>query len=189
MTSRSTLRRGGALRTTLLLGALIAAPALQAASMSADDFRAAKSRIAAEFKEQMAACDRFTENPRDVCREQAKGKEKVARAELEYNRSADPKDATKLAMTKADASYEVAKEKCDDRSGRDKDICVKEAQTIRAKAMADAKMNQKVAEVRRDAADDKREAEYKLAKEKCDALAGEVRMQCLATAKARYGKN
>lgn len=189
MTLEHTPRRAGALRSALLIAALVSAPAVHAASVTAEDYRAAKSRIEAEFKEQMAACDRFTENPRDVCRERAKGKEKVARAELEYNRSGDPKDATKLALTKADASYDVAREKCDDRSGKEKDICINEAKTTRTKAVADAKMNQKVAEVRRDASEEKREAEYKLAKEKCDALAGDNKTQCLVTAKSRYGRN
>ena len=104
-------------------------------------------------------------------------------------RTGDPKDSAKLAMAKADAAYEVAKEKCDDRSGNDKDVCVKEAKANHTKATADAKANKKVAEVRKDAAEDKRDASYNLAKEKCDALSGDSKSQCLATAKARHGKS
>lgn len=177
------------LHATLFMTALASGSTLQAAPMSGDEYSAAKNRISAEYKDQKASCDKLVDNARDVCREEAKGKERVARAELEYNRSGKPKDATKLAMTRADATYDVAKERCDDRSGNDKDVCVKEAKTVRTKAMADAKMNQKVGEIRKDAAEDKREAEYKLAKEKCDVLAGDNKSQCLASAKAGYGKN
>ena len=177
------------LKAVLICSALTGASALHAANMSNDDYKAAKDRIEAEYKAQKDSCDKLKDNAKDVCREEAKGKEKVARAELEFNRTGDPKDSAKLATAKADAAYEVAKERCDDRSGNDKDVCVKEAKANHTKATADAKANKKVAEVRKDAADDKRNASYDLAKEKCDALSGDSKSQCLATAKARYGKS
>ena len=178
------------LQAALVCSALAGGSALHAATnMSNADYKAAKDRIEAEYKAQKDSCDKLKDNAKDVCREEAKGKEKVARAELEFNRTGDPKDSAKLAMAKADAAYEVAKERCDDRSGNDKDVCVKEAKANHTKATADAKASKKVAEVRKDAADDKRNASYDLAKEKCDALSGDSKSQCLATAKARYGKS
>ena len=176
------------LHAALFVTAIFSGSALLAAPMTSTDYSAVKSRIEAEYKDSKIACDKFTDNAKDVCREEAKAKEKVARAELEYNRSGKPKDATKLATTKADAAYDVAKERCDDRSGNDKDVCVKVAKTVHAKALVDAKMDKKVGEARRDAAEDKRDAEYKLAKEKCESLAGDNKASCLATAKANYGK-
>ena len=172
-----------------LCGALLGGTTIHAATMSKDEYKATKDRIEAEYKEQKASCDKLKDNAKDVCREEAKGKEKVARAELEYNRTGDPKDSAKVAMAKADAAYDVAKEKCDDRKGNDKDVCVKEAKAAHTQATADAKANKKVAEVRKDAADDKRDAAYNVAKEKCDGLSGDTKAQCLATAKARYGKS
>ena len=177
------------LRAALVCSALAGGSALQAASMSNDDYKAAKDRIEAEFKDLKASCDKLKDNAKDVCQEQAKGKEKVARAELEFNRTGDEKDAAKVAMAKADAAYEVAKERCDDRKGNDKDVCVKEAKATHTQATVDAKANKKVAEVRKDAAEDKRDAAYNLAKEKCDGLSGDTKAQCLATAKARHGKS
>ena len=177
------------LQAALICSALTGASALHAANMSNDDYKAAKDRIEAEYKAQKDSCDKLKDNAKDVCREEAKGKEKIARAELEFNKSNDPKDSAKLALAKADAVYEVAKEKCDDRSGNDKDVCVKEAKANHTKAAADAKANKKVAEVRKDAAEDKRDASYNLAKEKCDALSGDSKAQCLATAKSRHGKS
>ena len=50
------------------------------------------------------------------------------------------------------------------------------------------KTSSKTAEAKRDAAEDKRDADYKVAKEKCDALSGAAKDKCQADAKARYGK-
>lgn len=175
-------------RAAMFVGALLGTSALFAAPMTGDDYRGAKSRIAAEYKDAKAACDSVRDNAKDVCVEEAKGKEKIASAELEYNRSGKPKDATKLAIAKAAATYAVAKERCDDRTGNDKDVCVKEAKTAHTSAVADAEADKKVTAARKDAAEDKRDAQYNLAKEKCDALSGDNKSSCLAAAKSRYGK-
>ena len=54
-------------------------------------------------------------------------------------------------------------------------------------ALADAKADKKVIEARSDAREDKRKAEYKVATEKCDALAGAAKDQCVSAAKTQYG--
>src|SRR4029077_14540301 len=103
-------------------------------------------------------------------------------------------------VARAEATYEVAKEKCDDLSGNAKDVCMKEAKAAQVKAKADAKVDRvssdtqnkaadKTAEARRDASDDKRNADYKVAIEKCDALSGGAKDACVQDAKARYGKS
>jgi hypothetical protein len=83
----------------------------------------------------------------------------------------------------------VAKEKCDDLAGNAKDVCVKEAKAVEVKALADAKLGKQVAEANVSAADDKRDADYKVAAEKCDALAGDAKAACLSAAKAKFGKS
>ena len=57
-----------------------------------------------------------------------------------------------------------------------------------AQALADAKLDKKVGEARNDAAEDKREADYKVATEKCDSLAGDAKAACVSAAKSRFGK-
>jgi hypothetical protein len=47
----------------------------------------------------------------------------------------------------------------------------------------------KIGEARKEAADDKRDGDYKVAAEKCDAMAGDAKASCIATAKADFGKN
>ena len=44
------------------------------------------------------------------------------------------------------------------------------------------------AEVRKDAAEDKRSAEYKVAKEKCDAMSGDAKDKCVSNAKLKYAQ-
>ena len=99
------------------------------------------------------------------------------------------KAATDALIARADAEYAVAKEKCDDFAGNAKDVCVKEAKATFTKAKVDAKANGKVSVVRKDAAQEKRDANFAVAKERCDALAGDAKTQCVNDAKARFGKS
>ncbi len=66
---------------------------------------------------------------------------------------------------------------------------MKEAKAVEAKALADAKMNKEIGEAKKDDAAAKSDADYKVAVEKCDALAGDPKISCLAAAKAKFGKN
>jgi hypothetical protein len=176
-------------RTALALTTLFVASSGFAANMSSAEHSAAKSRISAEFKADKAACSASTGNAKDICQEQAKAKEKVALAELEYARTGKSADAGKVAVAKADTSYSVAKEMCDDLAGDAKALCRTEAQAVHSKAIADTKLVRKVGEARNDAAEQKREADYKVAAEKCDSLAGDLKTSCMNDAKARAGKS
>ena len=127
-------------------------------------------------------------NAKDICVEEAKAKEKVALAELEYGYTGKAADQTKVSEVKATTAYAVAKEKCDDKAGNDKDVCRKEAKAVETKALVDAKMVKDVAETRKDGAQDKMDADYKVAVEKCDAMAGDAKSSCIASAKTKFGK-
>ena len=54
------------------------------------------------------------------------------------------------------------------------------------KVQADAKASYKSTDAKMDAAKDKREADYKVAAEKCDAMSGDAKSACVAQAKAKY---
>ena len=186
MTSNSTpfLRT----RLTLLVAALAAGSVVYAATMSRADYGTEKDRIAVVFKSERSACGEFSGNQKDICKEKAEGKEKVARAQLEYQYSGKPADANKWAVAKADADFGLAKERCDDKAGNPKDVCVQEARSNHTKALADAKLQVKVGDAMKEADDDKRAANYKVAAEKCDSLGGDTKIACLNDAKARFGK-
>jgi len=176
------------LKTSLVMAALLSLTAAQAAVISKADFKTEKARISASYKADKAACASFSANAKDVCVEEAKAKEKVARAELEHSYSGKASDQTKVLKAKAQSAYSVAKEKCDDKAGNDKDVCVKEAKAIETAALADAKLGKQIGEAKKTAAEDKNDASYKVALEKCDALAGEPKATCVAAAKTSFAK-
>jgi len=169
--------------------ALLAVGTAQATAMSKPDYSAGKTRISADYKADKAACAPMTGNAKDVCVQEAKAKEKIARAELEYGYTGKPADQVRSRVARAEAAYAVAKEKCDDLAGNDKSVCVKEAKAVEVKALADARVNKAVAEARTDAKEDVRDADYKVAAEKCDAMAGAAKTSCVAAAKAKFGKS
>lgn len=176
------------LKASLVVAALLSFSVAQAATLSKAEYKADKTRISADYKADKAACAALAANAKDICVQEAKAKETVARAELEYSYSGKPADQTKVLVAKAKSAYAVAKEKCDDQAGNAKDVCVKEAKAVEVKALADAKLGEKIGEARKEASDDKMDANYKLAVEKCDALAGDAKTSCVAAAKAKFGK-
>ena len=92
------------------------------------------------------------------------------------------------AVQRADAEYKTAKDACDAKSGNDKDVCIKQAKADHDKAKADAKAHLKSQNAMADARDTKLEAQYKVAKERCDSLSGDAKDACIKQAKARYGQ-
>lgn len=183
------------LKASFIVAAMLLLPVAQAATMAKADYQAEKSRISADYKSDKAACASLVGNIKDICVEEANAKKKVAHAELEYSYTGKPGDQTKVLETKAKSAYAVAKEKCDDQAGNAKDVCVKEAKAVEIKALADAKMSKQIGEAKKDAteakkdaSEDKRDVDYKVAVEKCDAMSGNAKDSCTATAKAKFGK-
>lgn len=174
-------------KAALLVAAMLALPVAQAA-MARADYSAGKTRINADYKVDKAACKPMTANAKDVCMQEAKGKEKVARAELKYAYTGKYADQNDILVTKAKAAYAVAKERCDDKAGNDKSVCVSEAKSVEIRALADAKMANKISAARKDDASEKLTAEYNVAVQKCEALAGEPKSACITSAKTQYGK-
>ena len=100
--------------------------------------------------------------------------------------AADP--AYSAAKDQAEANYDAAKAHCETMTGNDKDVCIKEAKASKASAKADATTAHKTKEANKDAREDKMEAEYKVAKEKCDSMTGAQKDACQERAKATYGQ-
>ena len=122
--------------------------AMAAPAMSKDEFKTAKNSIAAEYKAARAACNAKSANAKDVCVAEARGKERVARAELEARNQPGDKTRYNVGVAKAQADYAVAREKCDDKAGNDKSVCVKDAKAAEARAKAEAKAQMKSADAK-----------------------------------------
>ncbi len=194
----------------LAIGCVFSAGAF-AQGISKDEYKAGEDKIASDYKSAKAACGAFSGNAKDICVVDAKGKERVAKADLEASFKPSVKTRYQARVVKAEAGYKVAKERCDDLAGNAKDVCVTEAQAARTADKADAKAEMKISnanamaseksstalsdaagksqDARRDAAADKLDAEYEVAKEKCDTYAGDTKESCLSEAKARLGKS
>jgi hypothetical protein len=105
--------------------------------------------------------------------------EKMGQTKSEYN----------AVKARADADYNAARVRCKAISGNDRDVCVQQAKAARSKARADAKANfEGTGEAKLEAREEMIEADYKVAKEKCDSLAGDAKDVCVAEAKATHAK-
>jgi len=177
------------LKATVVAATLLALPFVQAANLSKTDYQAGQTRISADYKADSDSCKSRADNARDICNEEAKGKQKVALAELEFGYSGKTEDRTKVMVAKAESVYAVAKEKCDDMAGNVKDVCAKEAKAAETKALADAKMGEQIVDAQTDASQARRDADYGVAIEKCDAMSGDAKASCVTAAKAKFGKS
>ena len=154
----------------------------------------------AQYKVAKQTCSSLSGNAKDICLAEAKGKNNVAKADAEAAYKNTAKARENARVVHAQAIYNVAVEKCDDLAGNPKDVCVKEAKAELVKGKSNAKVDRVASDTNRDAATtqadarkdanaDKREAEYKVAIEKCDALAGAAKDACVSSTKAQYGKS
>ncbi|OGA56656.1 MAG: hypothetical protein A3G81_10340 [Betaproteobacteria bacterium RIFCSPLOWO2_12_FULL_65_14] len=100
---------------------------------------AEEDKIEADAKAAKAKCETMQGNAKDVCQAEAKAQEKIAKAELDAKKNPTARNQRKAAEMKAEGAYEVAKEKCDDLKGNEKDACQKDAKAKQDQAKADIK--------------------------------------------------
>ena len=188
---------------TLIASVAAGLLATSAMAMTDAEYKTAKDKISADYKAAKTNCDTMKDNAKDICVKEAKGAENVAKAELDAQHKPSDKATNKARMARADADYEVAKEKCDDLKGNTKDVCVKDAKAAHTSAKENAKVAKaaakpadnaaekgaQVAEARKDASAEKNEANYKAAKERCDAMSGDAKSKCVDDAKRMYGQS
>ena len=188
------------LSITGTVAAQMVAKASIAAPITKDAYAQATKDADAQYKIDKGACSSFKANAKDICMAEAKGKEDTAKADAKAAFENTPKNREAARVAHVEATYRVSKEKCDDLAGNAKDVCVKEAKAAQVRGKADAKVDRvaadtridgaaKRSDARQDAAADKNTADYKVAIEKCDALAGAAKDSCVSAAKSQYGKS
>lgn len=156
--------------------------------MAKANYKAAMDNAAATYKVARAKCDALSGNAKDVCIEEAKANEKRSNANAEAQFKNTPEARMKAHIAETDAAYAVAKEKCKAQSGNAKDVCIKEADAMYTKAKVDAESSKKIKDIKSDAMQEKRDADYKVRLEKCNSLAGRLKEGCVLSAKATYNK-
>jgi hypothetical protein len=163
----------------------IIAPVI-AGTMTKPAYQAAEKDIATRYDTDKTACKQLAGNAKDVCMLEAKGHEKVANAELKAKDNPSIDNDYDLRMTKAKTDYAVAEKRCDDFAGNVKSVCSEKAKSAYVAAQADAKMVKKTNAARQDASAEKQDANYEVAKQRCESFAGSVKDNCLKSARARY---
>ena len=183
------MKTPNSIQIPMIVAALLALPVVQAATMSRAEYSTAKARIGAEHKIDEARCAAMSGSAKSVCAEEAKGTQSTALADLEYGYTAKSNDQTRAQVVRADSAFAIAKERCAIKAGNDNDVCVQEAKANQTKAMADIKLAKQIDAAKAENAADKRDADYKVALDKCDAVAGDARVNCVAAAKLRFDKS
>lgn len=132
-------------------GASFAAAPTAALNHDPATYRNVTQKAASEYKAATAKCDAKSGNDKDICMAEAKASRArtEAQAVAKYNTSAEGK--AKARSKVAEAEYDVAKAKCDAKSGAEKDSCMDNAKSVRTAALADAKAGREVADTRADA--------------------------------------
>jgi osmotically-inducible protein OsmY len=102
-------------------------------------YRNLTQKAESEYRAATAKCDARSGNEKDVCMAEAR----LARTRTEANALSKynntPVGRARARTSLADAEYDLAKAKCDAKSGADKDGCLDNAKSVHTAALADAK--------------------------------------------------
>jgi hypothetical protein len=192
-------------RTTCLAAAtLVAAAAAHAAPpladpvMSQEDVKAQKVRIEEQYDQSQARCKRLQGTGRALCNEQARGERNIQEAELQLRMEPTADNDEKVRLAKAEATYAQSLVRCKEFDGQARRVCRADARTTYDEAQTEAKLQKEVVaqELRSEntvrertaAADRAAEAHYKQARERCETLPPEGRVNCIQDVQQRFGK-
>ncbi len=176
-----------ALSALLCMGAMTA-PATAATTITKAQFDEQKDAAKAELKRAEAECDKLSDNEEDICEARAKVSytRQTAMAEAAYKGTFKAYYDAKVDIAKA--QHELEKEQCDDQKGNAKDVCLKDAKARMVTATESAKSSLKSHKAKADAAEEKADAIYAAAVERCDAWSGATKDECVAKVKSDMGR-
>jgi len=125
----------------------------------------------ADYRLARVKCNALSGNLKDVCIRQASAVQVKAKADA------------RVAEVAAQANAQAAQASAKAEAMAAEKISKADAQAAEATARADANADTRIADARADAAQEKRAANYKLARQRCESLAGEAKDRCQADAK------
>jgi hyperosmotically inducible protein len=134
-------------------------------------------KAAADYKVATAKCTSMTGNAKTVCTEEAKAARAHAEVDAVAQYNNTPAGRVKARTAVADADFSLAKAKCGDMTGADKDACVANATSVHTAAVADAKSDRAVAA--NGATTTTGDATKAAAIDKCAQVAGQPKTGCL----------
>ena len=151
------MKTGDIPRTALAVCLAISGPAL-AQGISKSEYEAGKEMIASVYLRQKADCETKTGNSKYVCFAEITGRDNVARAELSAAQTPTRRTRYDVAVARAGASLEVARERCNALSAEAKARCAADAKVVESSAMLQAKEELQVAAAGDSAAEVRRPA-------------------------------
>ena len=77
--------------------------------MARDAYKAEKDRIEAEYKASKEACNKLSGNAEDVCKAEAKAKQRIAEADLDAKNQGTAKARSDARVARAEGAYLVAR--------------------------------------------------------------------------------
>ena len=122
---------------TRALAACIGTLAFAGAGHAAGDkaaYEGAKASAKSAYEAAKAKCDALKDNAKDICVAQAKAARTRTDEQAEAAYKGTPKAREQAIREIAEADYKVARERCDDRIGNDRDVCIKVAKAALVKA-------------------------------------------------------
>ena len=132
-------------------------------------------KAAADYKAATAKCTSMSGNAKTVCTEEAKAARAHAEVEAVAQYNNTPAGRVKARTAVADADFSLAKAKCGDMTGADKDSCMANATSVHTAAVADAKADRALAAT----TGTDRDATKAAAVDKCAQVAGQPKTGCL----------
>ncbi len=151
-------------------------------------YQQAMGAAEAAYDAAKARCDAMAGVPHEICVADAR----AARVRVEEEAGAAYKNTlaayTQARMRIASAYYERDKTRCGAAVGNDREVCQRQAKATLVASQADARADRKAIEARLEAQGAKIDAEYRVALQKCDAFAGDVKEGCISTTRTAYGK-
>lgn len=151
-------------------------------------YRSATQKAAMEYKSANAKCDAKSGNDKDVCVAEAKATRARTESEATAKYNNSEKNRASARNKLAEAEYDVAKAKCDAKSGADKDSCMDNAKSVRTAALADAKAGREGSTAAAGSAGliastDTKDPAKAAAVAKCEQTAGSANTGCLVDSK------
>jgi hyperosmotically inducible protein len=135
-------------------------------------------KAAADYKAATAKCTAMTGNAKTVCTEEAKAARAHAEVDAVAQYNNTPAGRVKARTAVANADFSLAKAKCGDMTGADKDACMANATSVHTAAVADAKSDRALAANAADTTTSG-DATKAAAIDKCAQVAGQPKTGCL----------
>jgi hypothetical protein len=118
------------------------AAGIAAASACAADapYAVELDRIEADYRVARERCENAAGHSPNVCVAEARAQRRIAQTELAARTSATPKSRYDARVARAEAEFEVAKERCGERPGPQREACINDARAAEARAKDEARL-------------------------------------------------